>query len=338
MTMKFVYFTNFALLLWGGLTLGQPQFETLGFQLRFIDAQLDSLAALDKNATAKIDSLAEEISTLKVQKHLGYFERRQLEHKLKESQAFVRQQQELQAEISVHKVQRKALTDQLIDDYSFTIDSLLTRAEQGSPMLSPEEKASLLRQVQTLRARRDFVLSKVVPKPEREQKEVLVEILPADTPREIEEKADYLNDQEDKLRREAARISAQVKDLREESDLRLRMSELMDDIRLFDQREEPLSPSDVAGALTKTESMGRTYWTNAPLDAAVEGVTTLPTVTDQIFTIDLSNVTLDDINDLISSLELHEHKLSHRADSLSAVAEKFRKQAKQMRDILNFNR
>jgi len=330
--MKFVYFTSFAILLWSGLILGQPQFESLESRLLFLDTQFDSLTVLEKNAAEKINSLAEEISKLKSQGHLGYFERRRLESLLKESQELLRKQQELQAEISNYNDQRITLVDQLINRYSIAIDSLLTIADKNSPPLSLEEKAAVAHQMQILRSRKDILIRKLAQKPDQKSTTVLVEILPGDTPREIEEKADYLNDQEDKLRWQVEKISAKVKELATEADLRLRMSEFLDDVRLFDQREEPMTPSEVANALTKTESMGRTYWTNTGLDATEEGAKVLPSALDQMFMIDMSDIAPEDLEELISRFESESQRLLQQADSLSTLAKMFRRQAKSLRN------
>lgn len=323
-------------MLWFGLSFGQSQYEVLESKLSVIEFNIDSLTAIEKKNASLIDSLSVQISALKAKKRLGYLKRRNLENLLKESQALSQNRQSIQAEISTNNRKRNELASQIIELCSSVIDSLLNHLNQTSSIASNEEKAKIFHQMQTLRARRDFLMAEVILIPHRVPKEISVEILPSDTPREIEEKADYLKDQEDKLRREAVRLSVQIKELRTEADLRLRVSELMDDLRLFDQSEEPMSPSEVANALTKTESMGRTYWSNTPIDIAEKSASNLLPAIEQLRPIDLSQINSDEIDEWISIIESQSQKLLNQADSLGSVAGTYREQAKRLRESKSF--
>ena len=309
----------------------KPDSHTLEIRLTQTQTQIDSLANLETSNRLLIEKIAKEISALKSKKSLGYFEHKRLENFLKESQSMILAQNQIQMEMANLSLQARKLSATLVEIYSSEIDSLVNFVEYNKSSLTNTEKEDFVVQIQNLRVKRDLLLEIMSATTLNYDNEVKIDIDPNDTPRDIEEKADLINDQEDKLRREADNITKQVKKLKDEAELRLRLSELVNDIRIFDQREEPMTRDDIAGVFDKDGSIGRAYWTNQPFFEMNDQTNSKTGV--QFNMGNLSELSYQDLEDLVSNLELRSHRLIQRADSLNVLAKDFRNRARKMLDV-----
>lgn len=81
-----------------------------------------------------------------------------------------------------------------------------------------------------------------------------VEALPGDTPETLRRKADFLRDQADRLRRDVKRLDTKIADIRDETQLRQRVGDLVTDLSLLDPNREGVG-SFVASGNTKTSGL-----------------------------------------------------------------------------------
>lgn len=81
-----------------------------------------------------------------------------------------------------------------------------------------------------------------------------VEAQPGDAPETLRRKADFLRDQADRLRRDVKRLDSKIADIRDETQLRQRVGDLVTDLSLLDPNREGVG-SLVTSGNTKTSSL-----------------------------------------------------------------------------------
>jgi hypothetical protein len=73
-----------------------------------------------------------------------------------------------------------------------------------------------------------------------------VEVKPEDTPETLRRKADFLRDQADRLRREVKRVDTKIAEIKDETQVRERMTDFTDELALLDPNREGVSASGVS--------------------------------------------------------------------------------------------
>jgi len=308
----------------------QDRIQTVEQEVAGLVARIDSINTVISTLKAKSDSLSLLIENFKQKERLSFFGKRHLQEWLKESQALTQEQKS-----ALEK--KDALTQQIIqsqqilsDLYHQRVDSLLSYLEH-QPNISETEKKNITEQIQEFRA-----------KQERLKKPLLsstimaanVPITATDTPSEIKAKADFYRDLRDKMKRKASLVNEKIQSLHQESKLRQRLAQLIDDERLFDQRDE-----SVANALPETRSYTAEDWGPESLagnkfarnsDAADLSTTTIFATTDQLLQFDLQSLSPDEMDFFLSRLEKEKQRLLTVADSLNQIASQYDQQAKKL--------
>jgi hypothetical protein len=296
-----------------------------------LSSAIDSLQVIVFQLKQKIDSLSQLISPLKEKENLGYFEHRKLTGLLKESNSFSIKRENLLKEIQSLEGQKVVVRDKLIALYHTLVDSLLDTS--NGKAASPSTKKSLARQLNETRQRLaqlelpgpQLLPPNTTPIPTLDEN---------DTPDEIEAKADYFRDVEDKMRHQAALIADRVKDVMQEITIRKKMAELVNDIRFFDQRDEAIGRSSQTGQ-PASEALG-------PATDAVRGngeklsdySSESLVASAQLLQYNFLNLSFYEIDNYLRLLASEKQKLLFTADSLAKAATDLDRQAKKQRQSL----
>ena len=121
---------------------------------------------------------------------------------------------------------------------------------------------------------------------------------------------------------------------KEEAKLRQRMTEMVDDVRLFDSRDETVRPSESAAGISTTvrEGYGESgvAWNNADYMSGIGNTLALKQA-DQLLNLEFRTMPAYDFQDYLTNLDTEKKKLLQAADSLSSVADKYQQKAEQLR-------
>ena len=331
---KYILSTTLIFYLLSSFNYARAEDKIKSVEILYYDcvSQLDSMDVAIRTFQHQSDSLAQIISDIKEKGEPGFFESRKLNGHLRTSlQLASEQERSIEYEQKL-KNRKNSLADSLIVLYTFRIDSLINVAE--NKIKGQTSKSDIIQQLGQLRNKRANLQQTSSAFVSSSSKESPI-LEPDDTPKEIEAKADFFRDQEDKARQHATLIESRINNVQEEITIRKRMAEFVDDIRLFDQREEAFTSN--SDNLLSTESK------NAPSDVdsrggyfdfeTVVGANDVSiTATDQLLQYNFQNMPIYEIDEYIRLLEVEKQKLLSTADSLSKVAEEFDRQAKLLRE------
>ena len=296
-----------------------------------LNNSIDSRQVIVLQLDEKIDSLSQRISPLKAKENLGYFEHKKLTGLLKESHTFSVQRENLLKEIQSLEAQQVVVRDKLIALYHAFVDSLL--GESDDKAVSTSTKKSIAQQLNEARQRL-AQLELPGPKLLQQYATAIPQLDENDTPDEIEAKADYFRDMEDKVRRQATLIGERVNGVMQEMTIRKKMAELVDDIRFFDQRDEAIGRSSSASA---TSSEALTPATDEVRGKSEEfsayGSASLAAST-QLLQYNFLNLSFYEIDNYLRLLASEKQKLLFTADSLANAATDLDRQAKKQRRAL----
>ncbi|MFQ5824748.1 MAG: hypothetical protein ACE5JB_11875, partial [bacterium] len=244
---------------------------------------------------------------------------------LKDSQDLSNQIEAIDSELhTLDKLYRKT-GNRLISIYDSEIKKSLNKLE-NKKILS-ELRPALFQKIELLRSKIEQVKSKIRPLNLKEFKISKLQIDPDDTPKQIEQKADLLKDQEDKLLRFAQQINRQTEELHRELEIQNRIGDLVTDLALFDQQEEALGNVSTLNtkALTAGEEGGPTEDYKENREFIEENLY----VGQKDF--DFSNLSTEQLEEVIENLKKRRQRIQAQADSLAKQAEAFYQAAQEMK-------
>ena len=302
---------------------GQPAIEVLELRFEQTARFLEGFSAEKDKLGQKIEKNDEEIQQLKSNDQLSYLERQKLEALLKASQDVSKKVAALDRKIRESQQRHTQTGQQLIKLYESEIDKAVAALEKGGQ--NAQNRQAFLNRIDRLRHKRTSVQQAAGLQKVDELQINQLDISPDDTPRQVRQKGDLLKDQEEKYRTRARALQARAAELQKELDLRTRVSEMVEDLALFDQQEEALTnlasqsgESAVTAGLDVVESSDR---------AALAGETILVGQKD----FDFITLSGDVIEDLIENLAHQEQEAEARADSLSLRAAQFYHAAEELK-------
>lgn len=287
---------------------------------------------LDSELSAKSSA----IEKLQANSNRNYFEHQRLQELLKSSQELARKIQLIDEQSDVLERDDRLTVDKLIAAYESEIQAGMARLKQKT--LDGKEKEAQLRRINKMRNRMNVLHAT------SNQLEVLnlkpVELTPRDTPKRIEQKADLVKDQEEKVRRFAKEIKTEKEKLNKELNLRTRISDLVTDLSLFDQQDEILTNLPDRGQSITGEESGfrnRADEILAPgADVQESGAGYEKDAVDGLFisqkNFDFSKLSEAELEEAIEMMQKQYLRVSSKADSLSQIAEKYYKTAKEQRE------
>jgi hypothetical protein len=279
--------------------------------------------------TRDVAAYAKEIDNLKAEKSLSYFQQQRLERLLKDSQDITRKIEKLDSELQSLQKSYVRTGNKLVALYDAEISKNVKQLE--NQQLASGRQRELLADIERLRVRSESVKERFRETKIAAHKIPRLQIEADDSPKQIEQKADLLKDQEDKLRASATKIEKQAKELKGEVELRNRMNDLVTDLSMFDQQEEALGNvntfdvQDIGGDGTSEEFAGPTTG-RGQIGLTVESGLL---VGQKDF--DFSTLSPEQLEDVIASLKKQEERMKAQADSLAQQAELFYKAAQDMK-------
>ncbi len=297
-----------------------------------IRAEIVQLQALNSRLQHRADSLAAVINGLKQQPEIGYFERARLESLLKKSQ-------KLSQTIEQNATKRKQLRDErhqlgteLIGIYSFRIDSLLSLL----PSQNGSSGEQLLRRIQSLRQKRSLLEKENIPAVADIAAAERLRVEESDTPEEIEAKRTYYLDQSEKLKKRAALLQEKMSRVQKETKLRRRMSDLVEDVRLFDQSDEPYAFSSSDAVFADDGLDQQREYVNAPVAGGKENDRVPSRLEfERVLTVNTGALSIYQVDQYIDLLQGEEQKYLVISDSLRRVADQYAEQAETLRQSID---
>jgi hypothetical protein len=308
-----------------------------------IEAQLEQLSSSREQINQQIGELAKKISALKNKSELSYFERQRLESYLKNSQKLSSQADEL--DLNIHSAETNLQTHrrQLINRYEEKIKHILLQFDQAA--MAESQKIDLATELAGVKNKRELTQAKIDLQLYNPSDFLAIDIDPSerDDARRLTQKADLLKDQEEKLRQNAKSIEGIVSNLKEEIEIRDKMSELSQELSLFSPQDETMNQtrthiaqagSDKEAGAGVTENDDRNFYNNAFLDDASNSKSSLLLhFPNLINPKEIPNLSNSDIQSIIRQLQNRKKYISAVADSIDIKAKKIYQQAEQARQI-----
>ncbi|MFQ5751532.1 MAG: hypothetical protein ACE5HI_05995 [bacterium] len=292
-------------------------------------AQIDSNIA-HRNAqrtalTRKVQAYAEQIQELKTKEQLNYFQHQRLESLLKDSQDLSNQIESIDSELRALNKKFRTSGNKLISLYESEIKQSLKNLEKKN--ISSKLRQTYFQKIASLRTKKERVQQKIGRIEFKEFTLSKLQIEPDDSPKQIEQKADLLKDQEDKLRRFASQLNKQTRQLKREMEIRNRMSDLVTDLAVFDQQEEALGNVSAASgeALEVADQEDRFVGIKDKNKLIEENLI----VGQKDF--DFANLSAEQLDEVIENLNKRQKRMQSQADSLARQAELFYKAAQDMK-------
>lgn len=299
-------------------------------------ARIDSLIQQQNNQrtmlTRDVAAYAKEIRELKAKDSRSYFQQQRLERLLKDSQDVTKKIEKIDSQVQSLQNSYVKSANRLVYFYDAEISKRLKQLENQK--LESGRQRELLAEIERLRQRAETAKDKIGESKIITHKIPRLAIEPDDSPKQIEQKADLLKDQEDKLRATAARIEKQTTDLKKEMELKNRMSDLVTDLSVFDQQEEALGNVNTFDVQDLTGGAGPTTPDGQFGEGAGRGEIGKAIEQSLIFgqkDFDFSNLSPEQLEDVIANLKKQEQRLKAQADSLAQQAETFYKAAQDVK-------
>lgn len=307
-------------LIWGAIapvTWGQTESSAALDSLKITRQQLATLQETQMLYIHKMDSLSAGIDRLKQDDYKTYFKRRRLENMLRQFHA-------INAELIRVEAQLQMKRDQENRWLQLILKNKPDWKPQAIQPVMPKRSEAMVDSV-SLDDKYQELIARLRPDAQdRGEISVRIRLEANDTPRQIVLKADILRDREDKLRAHAKSIRKKLDQARGNTVLRQRLGELLDDISLFDHRDEPVSPqrqstrdSKIAVAELGTTDSG---------SKAKKSLDLLPV--EDLMKIDFKELSTSDTEEVARKLEALLQQVEKMADSLAIEAERFYNAAK----------
>ncbi|MDW7679846.1 MAG: hypothetical protein SCK70_04740 [bacterium] len=271
------------------------------------------------------DSLAVSIQQLKSNQSLNLFQRRRLEKLLKSSQELNQNINQVNQKMKQFNRELQSLLRELVSWYDKQIAEIINSAK-GNKLTQTE-----LQQLSAWNAERSQYLKKIRQNQFQLQLSKPIEIEESDSYQTIKQKADLLQDQADKARKQIKLLDKRVNELQKQLKLRNRMKELIADTYLMDQPIEKFLPQSQPKGANYNAELSKTDKARAQSSISFDMV-------DNIFLkTDVNGFSNIDLESYIRNLQQMKIKLSQSADSLGTVADQFYQAAEKKQQDENKN-
>lgn len=305
--------------------------EVIEREIIQLDSILVALQSQSREMTARAGEIARQISELRQEEPLSFFNRQRLESLLKESLTLTQAIETLQLRIKRNQENAQSRRRILTNLYDQQIEQLLKLLDSKP---AAEQQKFILTKIQKIKRKKEKVQATLFRQPFYSiQPGIVLKIDENDTPESLKRKADFLKDREDRYRKIADQLGERIDKFEKERMLRERMSDFISDIALFDHQDDPLQNTETALANNQTEPAADEYSERngkAVENQQSEGYYFLNAETQIPFS---QSLTTNDLDGLIEKMKQEQEKFQKAADSLSLQAEQFYK-ATQIRKII----
>jgi hypothetical protein len=298
-------------------------------QLSILVQQQDSLTININSNMAKSDSLAQQISILRAKQNLNFVERNRLDRLLKQSLDLSKDQENAVAKYRTQLKESNNLKAILTGLYSDQEKKLIELLKERPHNSLYSDSLSIVRLKNKSLGQNNHPLSSSFT-------DINLQIDESDIPGDIEAKATLFRDREDTFRQKAQELEKRYKKVKEETTLRNRLVEMVDDVRLFDSRDEAVSQnaSNIsAESQNKASDDNRGAWFNAEDMGGISNSVNVFNA-NELLGLDFQNMPTYDVQDYLIGLEKQKAVLLKEADSLSTLADSFEKEADRLRSTL----
>ncbi|MGQ9852501.1 MAG: hypothetical protein ACUVTG_03770 [Candidatus Oleimicrobiaceae bacterium] len=232
--------------------LAQGKADSLEATARAYEQRLMDMEREKAQAVANFEKAAQRVHRLKEQKQ-GFVQRHRLEHALRELQVLAQTVEGLENQLRELRAARDSTLIALWAHYDEQASKLAKSLEKELPHLTETERLERARDLAALRRKRAEVSGRLTVVPVAPNSLPRWALSPEEDYRRLEDKAALLLDRAFRLREEAAVAGKRLKQLREEIALRQRLNELVNDVALFDQHDETITPLAKRAEMVPTE-------------------------------------------------------------------------------------
>lgn len=310
---------------------GQTPPRTLESAIAANDSLLAALAEEKNELAVRLEAKRGEITELKGKAEIGFLQRRRLEGLLKEFQLLSMRADTLDRQARDVSEQLTALRFELWQAYQGEINNLLSALAADIDRITEADRRRSLEQISTLRRKKIALTSQLDELPPSIEDPLLLTIESTDDYTRVKEKGDRLKDSEDRLRQDIKQIDKKMTRFRGERGLREKLGDFLDDVSLFEQRDEAVTSAQQA---TKTAVENATNWfdINYGRGSMAAGETSaISNIGENLWKIDPSFLTSEEMELILQLFEEYRGMLAVRADSLGARAARFYEKAEELR-------
>ena len=298
-----------------------PLRQKLRTGLDSLEARYRSASTASARLSRQADSLAAVIQQRKGGKSRSILSDRALADELRRSQELAN---DLQAARQIEATKLDSLLQKaeqmlkILNDEITRLTVQFSAAKSDGDSAQQKKLAAELREAEQLRQRCQALLQNVpAPAPLLE-----VRLNPDDSPEALAQKADFLLDQSDRLRRNATRAEAKSKHLRQEINMRERLADFVQDLRVFDPGSE--TPKSVGEAKNpRGEVVPISSDVNAGRESFLAGSSQIVLANEQLWPQDIAQLSDAELKKWISRLESQRRHWAAQADSLANQAKAF---------------
>lgn len=312
-------------LLGGNLLAQESSLISLEKELVRIDSLITNLGNQRSALARDVGAYAKEIRDLKAKENRSYFQQQRLERLLKDSQDVTNRIEKLDSQLQALQKSYVKSGKKLVGLYDSEISRLLKQLE--NQQLAAARQREVLQEIERLRVRSESLKDRIGESKIAKHKIPRVEIEADDSPKQIEQKADLLKDQEDKLRASASLIEKRANELKKEMELRSRMNDLVTDLSMFDQQEEALGN---VNTFDGQDFRGETADLGAVDHSQVGNLIEQSLIFGQK-DFDFTTLSPEQLEEVIATLKKQEERLKAQADSVAQQAERFYKAAQDLK-------
>lgn len=295
-------------------------------QASLIEAELTELLQKKRQLEQESDSLAKELSTLRMgpTSTLGILDRYKLEEKLKDSQTLSRDLQSCEKELTKARERYREAAEELIMLYNREIKTIIERINTKS---DKSESAYL----QSLYDKRNKWREKI---PERSSGSLIlfdVTIDSLDSPRRVREKADLVKDMEEDVRSKVKLLEKRLSELKEEKKIRDKMGDFLQEITMFTDRERGRAPGTARSSERQASSedfftRGKELYSRTDLVGSISREQSFR-FWQSVENLDPASLSQENIDQLITGYSKIIDQLKKRAEDFHQQAQSFYKRA-----------
>ncbi len=212
-------------------------------QLERLEMQLMALQSREKALSRQIDSLA-----VLIQKQKGktsFLARRSLGTLLKRSDEYAKQFQSVQEQKALLLDSLYAVAETTLKTLNRVIPEMArqrSRAKRANRARQADSLAQALKSATALRKRCQRLLNRVPP----QLALIKIQVRPGDPPEVVRQKAGFILDQADRLRRLSQQAQKKISELKSEITLRSRLRDFVQDLQLFDPSAEAVGANEIS--------------------------------------------------------------------------------------------
>lgn len=309
---------------------GQPEMKQLEQEVIELERQYNQYTDALEQVTKKVNKLAGKIENYKAKESLNVFQRRRLEGYLKTSQQLSNDLESKQKSLNSIKRKLEINWKTLIRFYDKEITTVMQAFRNDS--LENDRKKSLLAYLAQIKEKRETLQAKLELVIEEPLNMDQLDFSDLTDIRQIKEKADWLKDQEEKLRKNIGELKHIINNLKEEIEIREKMLEFRQDISFFNHQDETLNPQMAESRSAEKNGIQTDFRdNNAFLDTEdLSKSSLLPLFPEITVGKDAANLTNLDIQTFIRGLEERKARLLSAADSLKLKANELYRKAEKL--------